>query len=61
VLDSQVPAVLIISGVNLVNIQNIFNSVKNGTILVAVNLPVDNGLVDVPRDTLVVRRELIGG
>ncbi|MCL2135537.1 MAG: hypothetical protein FWH37_08350 [Candidatus Bathyarchaeota archaeon] len=48
VLDNQ-PQIIVISDINLVNLQDTLDSMKNGAILVAINLPVDNGLVDVPR------------
>jgi hypothetical protein len=59
VFDSQSP-VIVISDINLVNLQNITSSMKNGAILVAINLPDDNGLVDAPRHTY-GSKKTIGG
>jgi len=48
VLDNQ-PPVIVVSDISAVNLQGILDSMKNGAVLVAINLPVDNGLVDAPR------------
>jgi len=48
VIDNQ-PPVIVVSDISAVNLQGILDSMKNGAVLVAINLPVDNGLVDAPR------------
>jgi len=57
--DRQSP-VIVVSDVNLVNLQSVLDRVKNGAILVAINLPVDNGLVDVPRHTFGSKQSING-
>jgi hypothetical protein len=58
--DSQSPVIVVVSDINLIDIQSVSNSVKNGAILVAINLPEDNGLIDAPRHTLSSSRSING-
>jgi hypothetical protein len=59
-LENQSRVLVVISDISLVNIQSVSNSMKNGAILVAINLPEDNGLVDAPRVTF-GSKQTIGG
>ncbi|MCL1977390.1 MAG: hypothetical protein FWG55_04705 [Candidatus Bathyarchaeota archaeon] len=60
ILDSQT-SVIVVSDITSVNFQSISNSMKNGAILVAINLPADNGLVDVPTMQVSHKQSIIVG
>jgi hypothetical protein len=60
VLDSQSRVIMVISDISLVDLQSISDSMENGAILVAINLPEDNGLVDAPMDTFSSSRIING-
>jgi hypothetical protein len=58
VLMNQSRAIVVISDISVVNLQSVSDSMKKGAIIVAINLPEDNGLVDVPRHSFGSKRTI---
>jgi hypothetical protein len=58
ILENQSRMIVVISDISVVNIKSVLDSMKNGAILVAINLPEDNGLVDVPRHSFGSKRTI---